>query len=50
MDISIDAGMVIPSGISKKYERVKHTKMLENTAPGNANRLLLLCAFNWSII
>jgi hypothetical protein len=39
MDISIDAGMAIPSGVSK-YERVKYTKRLENTAPGNANRIL----------
>jgi hypothetical protein len=39
MDISIDAGMVICCGISI-YERMKYTKMPENTAPGIANRVL----------
>ena len=45
MDISIDAGIAIPSGVSK-YERVKYTKRLENTAPGNANRILWCVFFN----
>ena len=46
MDISIDAGTAIPSGISSKYERLKYTKRLENTAPGNANRVLWCAFFN----